>query len=310
MDLTNQSIVSYFTLRGISDVPELQVPIFLLVLLIYTLTLGGNMTILLLICLDHHLHTPMYFFLVNLATIDMSSSTITLHNIFTSFLLGDNTISRLGCLTQFYLFSSLTVSELYILTAMSYDRYVAIYNPLTYHMVMNWRVCVLLASFCWLLGFLETTSYFILLSNSTCYLSMEINHFFCDIGPIVRITCSDTHFLDLSFLINSALNAICPPLLTFTSYVFIIFTILKIKSSTGRSKAFYTCSSHVTVVVLLYVTLICQYVNPDMKDSSQSNKFLSLFNTAAVPMLNPIIYSLKNEDVKSSLKRRMCNVMI
>ncbi|KAM4641220.1 olfactory receptor 5M11-like [Discoglossus pictus] len=258
MDLTNQSIVSYFTLRGISDVPELQVPIFLLVLLIYLLTLGG-----------------------------------------------DNTIPRLGCFTQFYVFASLTASELYILTAMSYDRYVAIYNPLNYNNVMNWRVCVLLASFCWLLGFLETTPYFILLSNFTCYLSREINHFFCDIGPIVRITCSDTHFLDLSFLIVTTFLAICPPLLTFTSYVFIIFTILKIKSSTGRSKAFYTCSSHLTVVVLLYVTLICQYVKPDLKDSSQSNKFVSLFNTAAVPMLNPIIYSLKNEDVKSALRRRI-----
>ncbi|KAM4641865.1 olfactory receptor 5M11-like [Discoglossus pictus] len=310
MDLTNQSIVSYFTLRGISDVPELQVPIFLLVLLIYLLTLGGNMTILLLICLDHHLHTPMYFFLGNLATIDMSSSTITLHKVFALFLLGDNTISRLGCFTQFYVFASLTASELYILTAMSYDRYVAIYNPLNYNNVMNWRVCVLLASFCWLLGFLETTPYFILLSNFTCYLFREINHFFCDIGPIVRITCSDTHFLDLSFLIVTTFLAICPPLLTFTSYVFIIFTILKIKSSTGRHKAFYTCSSHLTVVVLLYVTLICQYVKPDLKDSSQSNKFVSLFNTAAVPMLNPIIYSLKNEDVKSALRRRIRNVRI
>ncbi|KAM4641981.1 olfactory receptor 8D1-like [Discoglossus pictus] len=310
MNPTNQSIVTYFILKGISDVVDLQIPIFLLVLLIYLLTLGGNMTILLLVCFDRHLHTPMYFFLGNLSLMDMSSSTVTLHMLLTRIVLADNSISYLGCMTQFYIFSSITVGELLILTAMSYDRYVAICNPLHYHMVMNSRVCALLATSCWICGFIDVIPYLVILSGFTCYLSKEINHFFCDIGPLVKLSCNDTHNLDLLSFMNTIFLSTFPPFLTGIPYIFIIITILRIKSSTGRRKAFYTCSSHLIVVVLLYMTLICQYVRPVIKESLDSNKLFSLFNTAAVPMLNPIIYSLKNNDVKSSLRLRRCNLNI
>ncbi|KAM4641869.1 olfactory receptor 8D1-like [Discoglossus pictus] len=303
---TNQSIVTHFIIKGISDVQDFQAPIFLLVLLIYLLTLGGNMSILLLICLDPHLHTPMYFFLGNLSILDMSCSTITLHKALVIFVTGDKTVSYINCMAQLYIFSCLACDELLILTAMSYDRYMAICNPLHYPLVMNHTVCALLALVCWVLGFLEVIPYVVLLSGFSCYRSNIINHFFCDLVPIVNISCSDTSVLETLMLIEGLLLlSLTPFLLTFISYFFIIITIMKIKSSYGRSKAFYTCSSHLTVVVLLYVTLVCQYLRPTTKDSLESNKLFSLFNTAAVPMLNPLIYSLRNKDVTSALRRSL-----
>ncbi|KAM4641229.1 olfactory receptor 8K1-like [Discoglossus pictus] len=237
MDEMDQTRVTYFIIKGISDIPEFQAPIFLLVLLIYLTTLGGNLTIVLLVCLDSHLHTPMYFFLGNLSLLDMSSATVTLHSTLVAFVTGDNTVS-----------------------------------------------------------FLEYS----------CYVSNIINHFFCDLVPLMKLSCSDTSVLEMLILTEGMLiNLLTPSSLTFISYVFIIGTILKIRSSTGRSKAFYTCSSHLTVVLLLYMTLFCQYIRPISTDSLESNKLFSLFNTALVPMLNPLIYSLKNKDVKSALRRQL-----
>ncbi|KAM4641978.1 olfactory receptor 6C1-like [Discoglossus pictus] len=300
---TNQTQVTYFIIKGISDVPELQAPIFLLVLLMYLTTLGGNMTILLLVFLDCQLHTPMYFFLVNLSIMDMSSTTTTLYMVLSSFIFGDKTISFLGCMTQFYFFASLTGGELLILTAMSYDRYVAICNPLYYHVIMNCRLCTLLSLICWLWSFIETIPIVGLLSGFSCYSSRVINHFVCDIVPLQKLICSDTHLLDVSVFCLALFLATFPSLLTFISYLYIIGTILRIKSSTGRRKAFYTCSSHLSVIILLYGTLVFQYLRPTSEDSLDSNKLFSLFNTAAVPMLNPLIYSLKNKDVKSAMRR-------
>ncbi|KAM4641762.1 olfactory receptor 2G3-like [Discoglossus pictus] len=305
MSSANESTEIYFILRGISDVSELQVPIFLLVLLIYLLTLGGNTTILLLICLDHHLHTPMYFFLGNLSVMDISSTTTTLHKVLIMFITGDHTISFYGCVTQCYIFTSLTCNELLILTAMSYDRYVAICNPLHYHVVMNCTVCQLLAIICWLSGLIAIIPHVFVLLGTTCYLSREIIHFFCDLMPLQKLMCSNAQILSILMSICSILFAIFPPVFTFIPYVFIIATILRIKSSMGRRKAFYTCSSHLTVVVLLYVTLECQYMKLTTMESLESNKLFSLFNTAAVPLLNPLIYSLKNKAVKKALKRRL-----
>ncbi|XP_063794709.1 olfactory receptor 5V1-like [Pseudophryne corroboree] len=306
MEQNNQTTWSYFIIRGISDVPELQLPTFLLVLLIYLITLGGNMTILLLVCLDPQLHTPMYFFLGNLSALDISSSTVSLHKVLAIYVSGDRRVSFLGCIVQFYVFSCLACSELLILAAMSYDRYVAICNPLRYFILMNPRVCTLLATVCWTLGFVEVVPYVVLLTQFSCYKSNIINHFFCDLVPLLSLSCSDTSTLEmLSFIEGLLLLSLTPFTLTITPYVFIISTILGIRSSTGRRKAFYTCSSHLTVVTVLYVTLICQYLRPTSSDSLEFIKLFSLFNTAAVPMLNPLIYSLKNRDVKSALRRKL-----
>ncbi|XP_069800255.1 olfactory receptor 6C74-like [Dendropsophus ebraccatus] len=300
---SNQTTVDYFIIKGISDVPELQLPIFLLVLLIYLVTLGGNMTILLLVCLDHSLHTPMYFFLANLSIVDMSSSTISLHTVPLIFISGNYAISFNGCITQMYLFAAIMGHKLFILSAMSYDRYVAVCNPLRYHSVMTWGICALLASFCWVLGFLLIIPPVVVVSGFTCYMTNHIDHFFCDIMSIARMTCSDTSLLEILNLTEGLLVfTIVPFILTFIPYGFIISAIIKIPTSSGRRKAFYTCSSHLTVVIIIYITLTCQYVLPVMVNSTDK-KFFSLFNTAAVPMLNPLIYSLKNKDVKSALRR-------
>ncbi|XP_063808806.1 olfactory receptor 5V1-like [Pseudophryne corroboree] len=304
MEQANNTRITYVIVKGISDVPELQVLIFLLVLQIYLTTLAFNVTILLLVCLDHRLHTPMYFFLNNLSILDICCSTISLHKVLITFILGDKTVSFFSCITQGFLFTSFTCDELLILTAMSYDRYVAICNPLRYHVVMNYKMCSLLACVCWVLGFMDILPCFLEVLSFTCYTSMEINHYLCDLLAIFKLSCNDTTALELYIMIDGVvLTTFTPLMLTIISYIYIISTILRIQSATGRRKAFYTCSSHLTVVTLLYATLSYQYFRPTALISMGSNKLTSLFNTAVVPVLNPVIYSLKNKDVISAYKR-------
>ncbi|KAM3912186.1 olfactory receptor 6C3-like [Leptodactylus fuscus] len=305
MSSINQTMIEGFRLKGISDVPALQVLIFLLVLLSYLISLGGNLTILLLVCCDHHLHTPMYFFLANLSIIDISTATTTLHRIFAISTRHNHMISTSACMAQLYIFCTLTNNETTILTAMSYDRYVAICRPLHYHTVMSRRLCGLLASVCWSLGIIEEMPLIVIISRFTCYISKEIDHYFCDVLPIRDITCSDTLPVDLYILIIGNLLLTLLLCLTITPYVFIIKCILRISSSAGRRKAFYTCSSHIMVVVLFYSSIVLQYVGTISGSKMGSNKILSLLNTAVVPMVNPLIYSLKNKDVKSALQRKL-----
>ncbi|XP_018421045.1 PREDICTED: olfactory receptor 5B12-like [Nanorana parkeri] len=305
--LVNHTGVTYFIIKGITEAPELQVVIFLLVLLIYLITLGGNMTIFLLICLDHRLHTPMYFFLANLSIVDISCSTVTLQRILVNFVTKNNTVGFHACITQCYLFGSFTGHELFILTAMSYDRYIAICKPLNYYLIMNFKTCGMLASLCCLLGFIQVIPHCVLIVNISCYYSNEIDHFFCDLLPIMKIACSDISVLKaLSYIEGLIMFFITPFCLTLTSYFLIIITILKISSNIGRRKVFYTCSSHLTVIILLYITQTLQYLI--LNNSFGSTKLFSLFNTAIVPMLNPVLYSLKNKDVKSAFKRKLGSI--
>ncbi|XP_075692795.1 olfactory receptor 5G9-like [Rhinoderma darwinii] len=301
---TKNQTVSYFFIKGISELPYLQVPVFLLVLLLYLSTLGGNMTILVLVCRERQLHTPMYFFLGNLSILDISSTTVTLHKTLTTFVTGVKMVSFAECMAHAYFFMALECTELLILAAMSYDRYVAICNPLHYHMVMSYRICVLLATMCWMLGFVEVIPNTCILSNFTCYTSNIINHFFCDILPLMKISCSDVSLLKLWIATEGVIvSGLIPLSMTVIPYIFIILVILKIRTLNGRRKAFYTCSSHLTIVVLLYVTLYCIYLLPTSENSLDYHKLFSLFNTAAVPLLNPLIYSLKNKEVKSATKK-------
>ncbi|KAM3912182.1 olfactory receptor 6C74-like [Leptodactylus fuscus] len=311
MSSINQTTIEGFRLKGVSDVAGLQVLIFLLVLLIYLISLGGNLTILLLVCCDRHLHTPMYFFLANLSIIDISSSTTALHRIFIIFITHNHLVSTLAstthnhmvstsaCMAQLYIVSTLTSNESSILTAMSYDRYVAICRPLHYHIIMSRRLCGLLASICWGFGFIEMAPVIVFILRFSCYISKEIDHYFCDILPIRDITCSDTSPLDFYILSFGNMNIFILLCLIIIPYIFIISCILRISSSTGRRKAFYTCSSHIMVVVLFYSSMVLQYIV-----TVSGNKIFSLFNTAVVPMMNPLIYSLKNKDVKSALRRK------
>ncbi|XP_073498518.1 olfactory receptor 5V1-like [Phyllobates terribilis] len=286
MEQGNWTMVTYFIIKGISDVPELQLPIFLLVLLIYLITLGGNMTILMVVCLDRVLHTPMYFFLGNLSIVDMSSTTAALHKGLLIFITGDRVISYVSCISQVYFLGWLTSDELLILTAMSCDRYVAICNPLRYSVIMNWRLCCWLAVACWVVSFVEITPYVILVTSFSCYKSNVVNHFFCDLVPLKKLACKVNFSFEMFTIIEGVfILTILPLFLTIISYIFIINSILKIQTSRGRRKAFYTCSSHLTVVILLYTTLISQYLSPTSNDI-EHKKLLSLFNMVAVPMLN------------------------
>ncbi|XP_066438181.1 olfactory receptor 6C1-like [Eleutherodactylus coqui] len=309
MDPKNKTMVCYFILKGISDVPDLQALVFFLVLLIYLITFGGNITILLLVFLDSELHTPMYYFLCNLSILDLSSTTVTLHKVLFMFVTGNNTVAFIACMVQMYIFCWLSGNALILLTAMSYDRYVAICHPLHYMTLMNDRFCAALASFCWAISFLQILPSMVIVARFTCYTSHVINHFYCDIMPLIDLTCNDTSIIQLLIFTEGVLlSTFTPFLLTFISYVFIITAIIRIQSSIGRAKAFYTCSSHLTIVGLHYSSLVCQYLTPI--GTFKSNKLIALFNTAVVPMLNPIIYSLKNTDVKSAIQRKCHYFMI
>ncbi|KAG8552803.1 hypothetical protein GDO81_003075, partial [Engystomops pustulosus] len=298
----NKTITEYFILKGFSDNPTLQMIVFVIILIIYLIIFGGNMMILLLICLDRHLHTPMYFFLANLSIVDISFTTTMLYKIFYSFASGEKSVPFFECILQCFTTGSFSIHELYILTAMSYDRYVAICRPLRYQLVMNQKACVVLASLCWVSGFLFASLPVWILSTFSCYTSIEINHFFCDIILLTKMTCSDTSVLDVLFFIEGLiLFAISPFFLTFVPYIFIIIAILKIRTTTGKYKAFYTCSSHLTVIILLYTINIIQYMIPSNLDYK---KLYTLINTVVVPLLNPIIYSLKNQDMKNALRKK------
>ncbi|XP_073498544.1 olfactory receptor 8G50-like [Phyllobates terribilis] len=297
---------TYFIIKGISSVPELQLPIFLLVLLIYIIILGGNMTIITLSCLDRQLHTPMYFFLANLSLVDISCSTVSLHKIFANFILGDKSVSYLSCMVQMHFFASFTFDEFAILAVMSYDRYIAVCNPLLYHTVMTQKVCLWLSIIAWISGFFIVLPPTTLVLNFSCYRSLEINHFFCDLVPLMEITCDDIATLQIViFTVGISIFGLLPFLLTFTPYIFIIIAILKIRTSIGRRKAFYTCSSHLTVVILLYLIIFLQYFTPKSKRSTESSKLFSMFNTVFIPVVNPFIYSFKNKDMTLAIKRRL-----
>ncbi|XP_073456988.1 olfactory receptor 8G17-like [Aquarana catesbeiana] len=301
MQQTNETELTYFVIKGISDDPHLQLPIFILVFFIYVVTLGGNLTILLLVIIDIKLHTPMYFFLANLSIMDISSATVTQHKILAIYLTKNRTISYLDCMTRVYFYSSVTASELLMLSVMSYDRYLAICKPLHYSASASIISCVFLTFACWILGFLQVIPYIILLSNISCYRSNLINHFFCDLTSVMKLSCSNIQALEILILTEGLLMLnLTPCLLTFIPYAFIIISILKIKSISGKQKAFYTCSSHLTVVVILYFSLGCQYLKPVSKDSQMSDKLLSFLNSTVVPLLNPLIYSLRNRDVKAA----------
>ncbi|XP_073498516.1 olfactory receptor 8G17-like [Phyllobates terribilis] len=303
---SNYTTVDYFFIKGISDAPELQFPIFLLVMVIYLITLAGNMSILLLVTLDGILHTPMYYFLANLSIMDMCSSTITLHNILVTYVTKNYNIYYTDCMTQVFLFSGFEANELLLLAFMSYDRYVAVCNPLRYTVIMSFKICIYLSAIFWSMGFLQAILYVVLLYRISCYSSKLINHFFCNIIPVMELSCSSLKALEILILTEGLLLLnVAPCLLTFTPYVFIIVCILKIKTASGKRKAFYTCSSHLTVVVILYLSLGCQYLTPVSKYKIVSNKFFSFFNAAILPVLNPLIYSLRNRDVKAALMREI-----
>ncbi|KAE8587912.1 hypothetical protein XENTR_v10022182 [Xenopus tropicalis] len=297
----NQSSSSGFILQGFSDYPDIQIPLFCLFLLIYLLTLQGNVLILIVIYQTSLLHIPMYFFLCNLAFIDMFSSSVSQPKLLSMLLGRDNTISFGGCMTQLHSFMSLTCVEFISLTVMAYDRYVAICNPLRYLIVMNKRVCVVLVIACWMFSLAEPMLHTLFISHLPFCRSQAIDHFFCDPSILLTLSCANTFSVQLLTYVLCSLVALPAFALTVASYTYIISTILKIHSATGRKKAFSTCTSHLTVVSLFYGTIIITYMRPTSQYSSNLSKPFSFLYTALIPLINPFIYTLRNKDIKTHI---------
>nr|DBA20748.1 TPA: hypothetical protein GDO54_017496 [Pyxicephalus adspersus] len=303
MEEKNVTWQNYFIIKGITDSAQLQAPVFLLILVIYFIILAGNSAIVLLICIDPQLHTPMYHFLSHLSLMDVCYSTVTMHKTLEMYISGDKQVSFSACIAQMYFYVGLLCCEFLLLTAMSYDRYVAICIPLRYVMIMNKKVCTLMAGISWILGLLEALPAIYIIYDIYCFKSNIVNHFFCDLLVIMKLFCHNASSMEHLIYVDSVFVGFLPLAFTILSYVYIIRTIVKIHSDTGRWKAFYTCSSHITVVLLLYVTLFCLYMRPTSTFTLDSDKLISLFYTALTPMLNPLIYSLKNKEVKMAFWR-------
>ncbi|XP_053902639.1 olfactory receptor 6N1-like [Malaclemys terrapin pileata] len=299
----NQTPVTEFILLGFGDLPDLQILLFLMFLVIYMATVAGNMLITALVVADQHLHTPMYFFLGNLSCLETCYTSTLLPRMLVSLLTGDKTISFSGCLSQLYFFSALAGTECYLLAAMSYDRYLAICKPLHYSTLMNNRFCLQLAAGSWLNGCLAITIFGLFLSQLTFCGLNEIDHFYCYPIPLMELSCSDTHLSLLVDFIIAGLFTLPPFLLTLMSYVFILASIMRIPSTTGRQKAFSTCSSHLTVVTIFYGTLMIFYMLPKGDTLRDLKKVLSLCFTVLTPLVNPLIYSLRNREVKEALSK-------
>ncbi|XP_030050876.1 olfactory receptor 1361-like [Microcaecilia unicolor] len=299
----NKTSVTEFILLGFSDHPHLQLFISVTVFLIFLMSVLGNLMFLMLVCADSHLQKPMYFFLSNLSFLDICNTSVTLSTLLHSLLTGEKLISFSLCMAQLYFFICFTSIEFFLLAVMAYDRYVAICNPLRYMLVMNRKVCVLLASSSWVIGFMDSVPHVFLTSQFSFCKGNEINHFYCDFTVLMKLSCSDILTLEIVLFTEGVILAVIPSVLTLTSYVHIISTILKIQSAKGRHKAFSTCSSHLTVVLLFYGTLMSVYMRPASMYSPDQDKLFSLLYTALIPMLNPIIYSMRNEEVKKALRK-------
>ncbi|KAJ1075582.1 PREDICTED: olfactory receptor 8J3-like [Capra hircus] len=303
----NFTRVTEFILTGVSERPDLQIPLFFVFLLIYGLTVTGNLSIITLTSVDSHLQTPMYFFLRHLAIINLGNSTVIAPKMLVNFLVKKHTTSFYECATQLGMFLVFIVAEIFILAVMAYDRYVAICNPLLYMAVVSQRTCFLLVS----LTYLYSLSTAIVASSSVFSMSYcssnVINHFYCDIVPLIALSCSDTSFPETVVFVSASTNLVFSIITVVASYFNIVLSILRIRSSEGRKRAFSTCASHMTAVSVFYGTLLFMYLQPQTNHSMGVDKMASVFYTLVIPMLNPMIYSLRNKDVKAALKRFLTN---
>ncbi|KAM7150880.1 olfactory receptor 10A7-like [Macrochelys suwanniensis] len=306
----NQTTITKFILLGFGNLPELQILLFLLFLVSYFVTMVGNILIFALVVGDQQLHTPMYFFLGNLSCLEICYTSTILPRMLASLLTGDKTISFRGCIVQMYFFGSLGATECYLLAAMSYDRYLAICKPLHYATLMNSRFCLLLAAGSWVSAFLAISIIVLLVSQLTFCGPNEIDHFFCDLTPVLKLSRTDTRRMELTTFIFASIFTLPPFLLTVISYVAIIATILRISSATGKQKAFSTCSSHLMVVTAFYGTLTIVYVLPRNDILRDLNKVFSVFYTVLTPLLNPLIYSLRNREVKEGLRKGLSKFVL
>ncbi|XP_040115363.1 olfactory receptor 5B12-like [Oryx dammah] len=303
--MENRTVVTEFTLAGITDDPQLQTPLFLVFALIYLLTLVGNLGVITLILLDSRLHTPMYVFLSHLSLMGFAYSTAVTPKVMAGFLVGDKAISYKACAAQFFFFAVFLITESFLLASMAYDRHAAVCKPLHYTNIMTPRVCAWMVIVSYVLSFLEASVHtWNIFSLSFCR-SRAIDHFFCDATPLLALSCSDSNRSETVFFILAGFNITSSVLIILISYLFIFVTILRMRSSEGHQKAFSTCASHLTAVSIFYGTASFMYFQPGSHHSMSTDKMASVFYAIVIPMVNPLIYSLRNKEVKRALKKAM-----
>ncbi|XP_076784389.1 olfactory receptor 5D13-like [Arvicanthis niloticus] len=303
----NQTSGVTFILVGFSEYPHLQVPLFLLFLTIYTVTVLGNLGMIATIRLSPKLHTPMYFFLSHLSFVDFCYSTVVTPKLLENLIVEDRRVSFTGCIMQFFLVCIFVVTETFLLAVMAYDRFVAVCNPLLYTVAMSQKLCwsLVAASYSWSI---IASFVFVYFTLTLVFCGTKfINNFLCEHDAIVAVACSDPYISQKALFILGTFNELSSLMIILTSYVFIVITVMKMPTTGGRYKVFSTCASHLTTITIFHSILICLYCVPTTKSSWLLVKVASAFYTIIIPMLNPLIYSLRNKDVKDAVKKLMCS---
>ncbi|NWU91823.1 OR6B1 protein, partial [Upupa epops] len=303
MKETNSTNFQEFILLGFPTIMGFQKLLFVVFLAAYILTMLENTLIIILIMTNHQLHKPMYFFLSNLSFLEAWYTSVTIPKLLVNLLVGSKNITFGGCMAQLYFFSSLICTECVLLAVMAYDRYVAICNPLRYPVIMNHQLCLQLATCSWLTGFLATMLKVVFIYQLPFCGSHVINHFFCDISPLLNLSCADMTMAETVDFIVALVILLVPLSVTAISYTYIINTILHIPTVLGRKKAFSTCVSHLTVVTIFFSATLFMYARPKRIHPFELNKLVSITYTIVTPMLNPFIYCLRNQEVKGALKK-------
>ncbi|XP_060118409.1 olfactory receptor 2G3-like [Heteronotia binoei] len=301
----NETFVTEFIFLGLSSQPRVQMILFFVFLAFYLFSMFGNIIIILVVGTDFRLHTPMYFFLINLSILDISYTSTNVPQMLINLLTRRKTISFWGCATQMYFSLAFGMTECFLLGVMAYDRYVAICQPLQYTVIMNGKICIRLASFCWSSSLVSS----MIINTFTlqlpfCGLNI-LNHYFCEVPAVLTLVCADTFLTEMVVFVFSIIIVFVPFLLIIVSYGYIFRAVLQIQTAKGRTKAFSTCASHLIVVVIFFGTAIFTYMRPSLKSAQDRDKVSAVFYTIIMPMLNPLIYSLRNKDVKSSLRRSL-----
>ncbi|XP_051003055.1 olfactory receptor 5B12-like [Acomys russatus] len=301
--MQNISEVTEFILVGLTDAEELQVPLFIIFTLIYLTTLVGNLGMIVLILLDSRLHTPMYFFLSNLSLVDCVYASAVTPKVIEEFLTESKIISYNACASQMFFFAAFATIESFILAAMAFDRYAAVCRPLHYSTTMTTTICALLIAGSYVSGLSQSSIHVSFTFHLSFCHSNVVNHFFCDIPPLLALSCSNTYINEIILFMLAAFNVAFTLLVILTSYLLIFVAILRMNSTEGQRKAFSTCASHLTTVSIFYGTIIFMYLQPSSSHSMDTDKMASVFYTMVIPMLNPLVYSLRNKEVQNAFKK-------